>query len=214
MTWRIFPAAPAGAVALAVLLLVGCGGPVRTVTLDRESAYSWLNRSALTGDGLSETTLTVLRRHNLSESYAYYPSETIAALHADVVAHPETWSDLFALAELSYTTAGREKSPTRYLAAAVYAYAFLFPEPGGDRPSPYDPRFRQACDLYNLALTMSLSRPGGGEVVVDPGRIQLPFGTIEVAMDRDSLKWDGRELALLWQFSRFRRSCLRFAFPI
>src|SRR3954453_7196508 len=192
MTWRLFPPPPAGAVALAVLLLVGCGGPVRTVTLDRESAYSWLNRSALTGDGLSETTLTVLRRHNLSESYAYYPSEKIAALHADVVNHPETWSDLFALAELSYVAAGREQSSTRYLAAAVYAYAFLFPEPGGERPGPYDPRFRQACDLYNLALTMALSRPDGGEVVARAGQYQVPFGTIDVALDQDTLKWDGR----------------------
>jgi pimeloyl-ACP methyl ester carboxylesterase len=179
---------------LAVLLLAGCNGPVRVVTLDQQSAYNWLNRSALTGDRVSETTLTVLRRHNLSESYAYYPAETIALLHAEVMGHPEGWSDLFALAELSYATAEKEQSSERYLAAAVYAFAFLFPEPGGERPSPYDPRFRQACDLYNLALTMALSRPGGGEVVARAGRFQVPFGTLDVAMDQDRLKWGGREL--------------------
>jgi hypothetical protein len=91
----------AHAAALAILLLAGCGGPVRVETLDQQSAYNWLNRSALTGDRLSETTLTVLRRHNLSQTYAYYPLETIATLHAEVVSHPEAWSDFFALAELN-----------------------------------------------------------------------------------------------------------------
>ncbi|WP_239992059.1 esterase/lipase family protein [Rhodopila globiformis] len=200
---RPLPAAPASAVrrparrasvALAILLLAGCSGPVRIVKLDQQDAYNWLNRSALTGDRLSETTRTVLRRHNLSQSYAYYPSETIAVLHAEVVGHPDAWSDLFALAELSYATAEKEQSPARYLAAAIYAYAFLFPEPGGERPNPYDPRFRQACDLYNMALTMALSPPGGGEVSARPGGYHLPFGTIDIAMDQDRLEWGGRKL--------------------
>jgi len=37
---------------------------------------------------------------------------------------------------------------------------------------------------------MSLSRPGGGEVVVDPGRIQLPFGTIDISPD-----WRGPQMS-------------------
>ena len=39
-----------------------------------------------------------------------------------------------------------------YLAAAIYSYAFLFPEKGFEPPSPYDPRLRLAADLYSLGI--------------------------------------------------------------
>ncbi len=175
------------------LMLAGCSAPLSITTLDQQAAYNRLNRSALGGDRLSETTLIVLRRHNLADSDATYPAETITALHEEVVNRPEAWSDLFALAELSYVLARRDASPPRYMAAALYAYAFLFPDQG-DRPSPYDPRFRQACDLYNLALTAALLPAGGSEVVVRPHRVPLPFGTIDMAVDEASLRWGGRDL--------------------
>ena len=41
----------------------------------------------------------------------------------------------------------------RYLSAAVYAYAYLFPPEGIAPPEPTDPRYRLACDLYNRGLT-------------------------------------------------------------
>jgi pimeloyl-ACP methyl ester carboxylesterase len=184
-------------VILAVLLglqLGGCAPPLTVERLDEPAAYKRLTRNALAGDDLSETTLSVLRRHDLADTYERSPSEAIAALHAQVVGQPESWEDLFALAELSYLLARQEGSPPRYMAAALYAYAFLFPDKGQQRVSEYDPRFREACDLYNLGLSAALEPAGGGEVTVRPGHYQLPFGSLDVALDEDSLEWSGRTL--------------------
>jgi pimeloyl-ACP methyl ester carboxylesterase len=182
------------AVILLGLILAGCSPPLSIETLDQQSAYNRLNRSILSGNRLSETTLTVLRRHNLGDAYETDLNGTIATLHTEVVGHPEAWSELFALAELSYLSARREPSVPRYMAAAVYAYAFLFPDGEEDRPSAFDPRFRQACDLYDLALAAALTPPGGGEVAAQPARLQLAFGTIDIAVDESSKRWGGREL--------------------
>ena len=49
---------------------------------------------------------------------------------------------------------GQKAEQSQYhLAAAVYAYAFLFPEGTGQAPGRFDPRLRIAADLYNWALT-------------------------------------------------------------
>ena len=61
------------------------------------------------------------------------------------------------------------------MAAAVYAYAFLFPGATGPRPGPFDPRFRMAADLYNWALTAAFASKDGPEVV--PRRdVRCPSG--------------------------------------
>lgn len=178
-----------------LLSATGCAPPLTVTMLDQTDAYHRLNRSALGEDRLSETTLVTLRRYNLAKVFALYPAETIAALHSQVAGKPAAWGDLFALAELSYLTARRDHSPQRYLAAAVYAYAYLFSDDTAGRPSPYDPRFRQACDIYNLSLSAALTPLGnGGEVMPASGHYALPFGTLEVTLDEDSLSWGGRRL--------------------
>jgi hypothetical protein len=137
-----------------------------------------------------------LRRYGLLDSFKPWPDETIAALHGRVVGHPHAWSELFALAELSYLRGRQTGSQERYLAAAIYAYAFLFPDDGSatDRPDPFDPRFRQASDLYNFALTAAVTPPGGGPAVFRSGRYPLPFGTIDIAVDESSFSSGGRAL--------------------
>ena len=178
------------------LLLVGCAAPVAVEQLGPQAAYRRLNRSALAENQPSETTLTALRRHGLLDSFKPWPDETIAALHGRVVGHPHAWSELFALAELSYLRGRQTGSQERYLAAAIYAYAFLFPDDGSatDRPDPFDPRFRQASDLYNFALTATVTPPGGGPAVFRSGRYPLPFGTIDIAVDESSFSSGGRAL--------------------
>ncbi len=175
-------------------LLAGCTPPLSVTSLDPRDAYSLANRSALSADGLSVATRTTLRRRALADSFDSYPDQTIAALHSQVAGHPEAWQDLFALAELSYFTARREASPARYMAAAAYAYAFLFPDGTEGKPDPFDPRFRQACDLYNVSLTAALTRGGGDDVPLRSGPYILPFGTLDVTMDEASLDWGGRRV--------------------
>ena len=101
---------------------------------------------------------------------------------------------LFALAELSFLHGQAAKKPDYALAAAVYAYAFLFPEGAGVAPGRFDPRLRIAADLYNWALTASFASKDGSEVVPRGGTFELPFGRIEVAFDPAALRAGDREL--------------------
>ena len=83
------------------------------------------------------------------------------------------------------------------LAAALYAYAVLFPTgDGADKPSPYSPQFLHAAVIfYNLALTQVLSGAGAdGSIILQSGRSPLPFGTIDIAVDQPSLNFASHTL--------------------
>ncbi|MBV9654284.1 MAG: alpha/beta fold hydrolase [Acetobacteraceae bacterium] len=179
-----------------LVVLSGCASPVTITRLEPRDAYSRLNRSALSDDKPSETTLTVLRRHGLISSFGTWPDETVAALRGRVIGHPHAWPELFALAELSYLRGRQTGSMSDYLAAAIYAYAFLFPDDGrpADRPDAFDPRFRQASDLYNISLAAAMTPVAGGPAVFRPGRNALPFGAIDIAVDESSFSSGGRAL--------------------
>ncbi len=90
----------------------------------------------------------------------------------------------------SYSEKAQDR--TYYLAAAVYAYAYMFPE---DRPGitldPSDPRSHLIYDLYNRGLAEGLSSPGGQEVVLASGRHTLPFGTLDIEFVSADFSWGG-----------------------
>jgi len=68
-----------------------------------------------------------------------------------------------------------------YLAAAVYAYALLFPEEGNNTVrDPADPRSRLTYDLYNRGVTEGLLAPDGEELELTSGRHRLPFGEVDL----------------------------------
>ena len=79
-----------------------------------------------------------------------------------------TWSSPAAAATTSSTrwrscpicTPQRTESRPHALAAALYAYAYLFPDDPAERPEGIDPRFRWACDIYAEGLTQALREPG------------------------------------------------------
>ena len=181
---------------LATLVLAsGCSAPLSVQRLTLSQSYRQLNQSALSSNSLSDFTQIVLRRNDLSEMWSNRPDAAIAGLRADVVGHQDRWSDLFALAEMSYLTAKRHGSSEDLWAAAVYSYAFLAPgDASVERPSPYDERFRQACDIYNLALTAALSTDTGS-VLLTAGRRSLPFGSINLSVDPAGMLWNGRPFA-------------------
>jgi pimeloyl-ACP methyl ester carboxylesterase len=89
----------------------------------------------------------------------------------------------------------KEKDRAYYLAAAVYAYALLFPE---DQPEesldPADPRLRLAYDLYNRGLAEGLASDDDNEVRLVSGRHFLPFGTLDIESTAAALSWAGYPL--------------------
>ncbi len=86
-------------------------------------------------------------------------------------------------------------SRSYYLAAAVYAYAFLFSEDPHSIPiDPADPRLRLAYDLYNRGLTEGLMSPESKEVILASGQRSLPFGVLNIDSTAAQFSWAGRQV--------------------
>jgi pimeloyl-ACP methyl ester carboxylesterase len=179
--------------------------------------------NALASGAPSESTRIVLRRRDLLEESERDPAGVIAKLRELVVRDEATRDTLFALAELSFLLAnqqveavqtprrqrrtraiGRPRSPVRtedplasgreqYLAAAVYAWAYLFAEHEREEILVVDPRAPLAAELYNHAVAVAFSTKGG-KFEPRAGHYRLPFGTLEVGFDPAALEWGMRRL--------------------
>jgi pimeloyl-ACP methyl ester carboxylesterase len=173
---------------IAVLVLSGCATPVGVRRLDSKEANRKLTESVLAGETLSAPTLQVLNRSGLAATYREKPADAIAALHRGMptVDRPDR---LFALAELSFLHASRSKNQPHYLAAAVYAYAFLFPPDAAGAPDAFDPRLRTAVDLYNQGVAEGLTDKESGKVLLEAGSYELPFGELVVRIDPAEFRW-------------------------
>lgn len=183
----------AGAALLAVFF-VACGTPVGVRRADPQWVHRELERNVISSGGLSTPTTNVLFARDLRGRFEQAPEEAIAELHGVVASGQARRRDFFALAEMSFYHAERADSRPHYRAAAIYAYAFLFPERAEDAPSGFDPRFRAACDLYNRAITLGLASERSGSFEPRSGTFELPFGSLEVSFDEESLRWEGRLL--------------------
>jgi pimeloyl-ACP methyl ester carboxylesterase len=177
------------------LALAACAGPVGTTRVDPKVVLRELDQSAITSGKPSLPTRNVLFERGLFEAFDERPEAAIAELHRVMVATQGNEDVLFALAELSFLHGQAANKSQYYLAAAVYAYAFLFPEKTGDAgPGRFDPRLRTAANLYNWALTLSFRSADGSEVVTQGGTFELPFGRLDVAFDPAALRAGDREL--------------------
>src|SRR6516165_4670534 len=138
--------------AIWLLLTAGCATPVGVARVDASTAQHQLTANALTADELRPSARNVLRRWVLSDRYDDDPAGAIAALHTIVTDGRGDEDEVITLAEMAYLYAGKTRQRPYFLGAAVYSFAFLFPEKGLKPPSPYDPRLRLAADLYSLGI--------------------------------------------------------------
>ena len=116
------------------LALAACAGPITAVRVDPKVVQADLGRSAITTGEPSWPTRNVLFERGLADTFAAEPEAALADLQRAMVAAGGDPDLLFALAELSYLHGQAAKKPEYALAAAVYAYAFLFPEGAGVAP--------------------------------------------------------------------------------
>lgn len=120
----------------------------------------------------SERTQQVLRKEAITSSFDNAPEETIRELRTRLEKSPSLDS-CYAVAELAYV-AGKNADSKGKAAAAIdlyemsvaYAYMFLFDPRFEYQRNPYDPRFRQTCNLYNVALE------GGLRLLKDKGKLK------------------------------------------
>jgi pimeloyl-ACP methyl ester carboxylesterase len=174
---------------LLLLLLAACAAPVQVERADPRAVQRELTSDVISTGEISEPTQIVLHRQDLSERFDSDPEAAIAELHRTVTAGKPDPDALFALSELSFRHAEDTGNHAYYLAAAVYAFAFLFPDDPAQRPDGFDPRFRTASDLYNRGLTSGFASADRSRVLLQSGRYELPFGTIDVTFDSATARW-------------------------
>lgn len=193
---RIF----AAAACVVFLCVLGCATPVGVKPAGEKSVYRQLTRSALSSDRPSAYSGQLLARLGLGDQFKKDPAGTLAELHKGL-GGPGDQDRLFALAELSYFHAKQTGDRRYFLAAAVYAYLFAFPEDRSRDPGAYDPRLRLSMDLYNRGIlnalrihktTLRARRIDG--VDLTPRRLALPFGQMELVVNNDLLNYGGYEL--------------------
>ena len=124
--------------ALLLCLLMGaaCASPVGVRVANPREIHRYLTRSALTEEAASQFSQNELRRYDLLSAYEKSPLVTLANLHAAARAENFPPDALFALTELSFLLAERNRAQEQFAASMVYAWAFLFPEDGR---TPLDP---------------------------------------------------------------------------
>ena len=178
-----------GPAAALLLLLAACATPVEVERADPRAVQQELTSNVISTGDLSEPTQIVLRREDLSELFDSNPETAIATLHRTATTGQPDPDALFALAEMSFHHAQDTGKQAYYLAAAVYAFAFLFADDPAQRPNGFDPRFRTASDLYNRSLTSGFASADRSRVLLRSGGFELPFGTIDVTFDAATARW-------------------------
>jgi pimeloyl-ACP methyl ester carboxylesterase len=159
-----------------------------------EAVHRSLTGNVLSTGELSNFSKIALHRRNLTDAYHDDPEATLGKIHDELRAGRLGNDGLYVLAELSFHHALHGGGKPHFLAAAVYAYAYEFPEDPEDLPPPFDPRQRVAMDLYNRALTEAFESADAEHVEIAAGTYRLPFGQIEVSFDERQLLWGSRRL--------------------
>ncbi|WBO24279.1 esterase/lipase family protein [Sphingomonas abietis] len=181
-------------ISLAAAAFLSACSPVSVHELSLTAAYRQRNVSALSGAQMSNTTHIVLQRQNLLRGWKEKPETALSSLRSAIQtgAIAQEPDGLFALAELSWLRARKTRDPAQFMAAALYAYAYLAPDaPVSERPDAYDPHFRQACDLYMLALTEALGSPAN----VQSQHWTLPYATLDLVANPADRSWHGQILS-------------------
>jgi len=139
-------------------------------------------------------TENVLHQYDLTKTFGWRPETALAKLHTILLQETIRSEEAFALAELSFLHAEEAKKREYFLASALYAFLFLFPEDHKQAPNPFDPRLRIASDLYNRGITSAFASDDGSHVLLQSQVYELPFGELEVSMVEESLRWGNRQL--------------------
>jgi triacylglycerol esterase/lipase EstA (alpha/beta hydrolase family) len=173
-----------------VLIAWGCATPIGVHYVDRSVAYDSLTGNVLSTERPSSFSARELVNLDLYQRFEEDPVAALAEIHAGLA--PTGDEDrIFALAELSFFYANNSGDRAYYLAAAVYAYAFLMPGQHGTPPRGIDPRLRWAADIYNQAFTQAAKSHDGAYAIPMGGTFRLPFGELTVTFNEADLIWAG-----------------------
>ena len=204
------------------LCAVACTTPVSVHRVSARSVHRSLTANTLSGVRPSDMSTQILHQRNLFAVYEDQPVAALAQLREQMLAEVERTDLLFALAELEFHLGQRledrwlrRRDPRpHFLAAALYAHAFLRGLASDDPLIRLDPRLRIAADLYNRGLAAGLATDDQSRVDLSPRSLDLPFGELVLERDESVLLWAGyrmtdfvpaSELAVRGLRNRYRR---------
>ena len=204
MLGRAKPRQPTGSrlvVTLIVLALAtACAAPIGVKRVSPDVAFRELSRSILTSRSLSEKSRILLRRLDREADWEGDPGAVLADIH-ERLARPITSFNrelraglLDAVAELAFARALDTGDRGDFLAAALYAWIYLFPPEGTAPPAALERGVALAASLYNRAIELALTDPESGEVVLADAEVAMPFGTLAIDFDEASRRLGNREL--------------------
>jgi pimeloyl-ACP methyl ester carboxylesterase len=175
-----------------VMLVAGCAPPIGINRLSPEDANRALTANIFTTKTHSSYSARVLQRRGLTERFYDDPRGVLAELHAGFGGYDDD-ERLLALSELSFEYGLKSGDRAYFIAAAAYAWAFVFPE--GENPwgGPYGDRLRFAADLYERGLGLGFAGDHG-KLDLSPRSIPLPFGSLEVVTRAEQFVYQGWEL--------------------
>lgn len=214
-TFAAHVAVPFVLVALAVLSAGGCATPISAERVSSRQNFRETTTTALGRSDYSSETRQVLVRFDLERQFARHPVATLAVLH-ERARSDDRRDVLFALAELNYLQGERiirgvrpwEAASARdfYLSAAIYAHLYLISSGQEQRPSPFDPRFRVACELYNRGVAQGFApvRDTNGVVLLENGLRHLPNGSVTLIPGPSDLPWPASQVDRLLSANQFR----------
>ena len=192
-----------GLLSLILLAACACATPVGVTHVDTQSMYRAITANVLSADHPSSYSEQLLARLGLTKRFDEDPEVVLAALRGPGEGLSREY--LFVLSELSFYHAVRSQKPEYFLAAAVYAYAFVLGRTEEAPVAAVDPRFRLAANLYNLGLAQALeSREEEATVVIAPGSRPLPFGKMEISVDDKMFLWSGYRMVRFISLGEFK----------
>jgi pimeloyl-ACP methyl ester carboxylesterase len=192
------------ALVFSMLALAACtSSPVRVERVDPSEVHRRLTQSALSTGHVSTFTQNILLEADLVDLYDDAPEKALEQLHDLAVSGSGGPPHLFAAAEASFLYAERSGKASYYLASALYAWAYLFPEDPSEAPSPFDPRLQLAANIYNRGVTSALESVQDRQIELRSGALELPFGQITVRFDPAQLIWQGRRMTKFAPIAEF-----------
>jgi hypothetical protein len=165
------------------MAICGCTTPIEVAQVDPRTLHQVLTRNILSRGKLNEPIRIVLTCWDLRRQIVSDPDATLTTLQGLINAGTAGSDEVYARAEPSFQHAKQTGKSPFHLAAAVYAFAFLFPESADTPPSPYDPRWRTASDLYGRGLTLAFESSDGSRADPRGGECNLPFSKLRVTYE-------------------------------
>lgn len=186
---------------LGAMFPIGCHSTGVEVRPVREaSIFHKLRENVLSSGKCSLRTEQLLRRYDLEVAFRKDPTSVLKALDAQIRRQP-TPDAVFALAELCFLSGERAEKHSKqaalsfYAGTVAYAYFYLFDDNVAAFHSPYDPRFRLACDLYNRSLKKCIRLAQNQQIrLEDSLRVEFADSSLDIQIVRHGLLWDPEDI--------------------